>query len=151
MLLAFSGYSQVKNPKTVAQMSGEVIDQDCYGEFNDGFTHMDGFTVCNYRVLGLAQGNPATDKVMVINAGNKYVRETPPVPTQIATYTATRYTFNATTVALTTASLNISHSSEAVGHIVTCPYITAGGEMYIKTLENGSTDVWQTIVAPVTP
>lgn len=55
---------------------------------------------------------------------------------------------NATTSALSSATLNSTYGSVNVGTRVICKDITGGGLIYTKVTENGSSDVW--VSSPVT-
>ena len=58
---------------------------------------------------------------------------------------------NNSTVALTKAALNSAYPNVNVGFIVQAPLITTGAMIYIKNSEAGSSDVWLSVVATVTP
>jgi len=58
---------------------------------------------------------------------------------------------NATTTALTSTTLNSTYPNVPVGYRVLCSAISAGGKIYTKYSENGTTDVWQVEDATIVP
>lgn len=60
-------------------------------------------------------------------------------------------TVNNSTVALTNSALNAAYPNVNVGFMVQAPLITTGAMIYVKNTEAGSSDVWLSIVATVTP
>jgi len=55
------------------------------------------------------------------------------------------------TVALTKAALNTAYPNVPVGHVVQAKDVTTGPMIYIKNSEAGTSDVWLSIVATLTP
>lgn len=58
---------------------------------------------------------------------------------------------NTTTTALSSATLNSTYPNVPVGFRVICHLITGAPAIYTKATENGSSDVWLTTLATVTP
>lgn len=66
-------------------------------------------------------------------------------------YTEDLSVINTTTTALTTADLNTTYPNVKIGFRVICPNITGAPAIYTKATEAGSSDVWLTTSATVTP
>jgi hypothetical protein len=58
--------------------------------------------------------------------------------------------YNSSSVGLSKSQLNTQYPNQPVGHIVVVPGIALGGAVYIKAIESGTNDTWQTISAPPT-
>jgi hypothetical protein len=68
----------------------------------------------------------------------------------IAKYSS-EYAINTTTTALSAASLNSAYPNVKPNYKVICGDITGGGVIYTKYTEAGSSDVWLTTAATITP
>ena len=58
---------------------------------------------------------------------------------------------NTTTTALSSATLNSTYPNVKVGYRVICHLITGAPTIYTKATENGTSDVWLTTTATITP
>jgi hypothetical protein len=67
------------------------------------------------------------------------------------TKNSTGYAINTTTTALSSATLNSTYPDVDLGYRVICGDIILGGVIYTKYTEAGTSDIWLTISAPVTP
>lgn len=93
----------------------------------------------NYiKSLNLPVGS-TSDSLIVMGSGG-WLARIAPIPQN--------YIVNTTSVGLSKSTLNSTYPSVAIGYMVLCPSITLGGAVYIKSTENGSSDVWQLISAP---
>lgn len=90
-----------------------------------------------------------TDSIVVHNDATDYMRRIAPMQYWLDN-SASGITVNNATVGLSKANLNSTYPNVPVGYRVMCPNIILGGAIYMKTTENGSSDVWQTISAPPT-
>jgi len=69
----------------------------------------------------------------------------------VTEYTYKKITYNSTTTAFTSATLNSTYPNMEVGHIVSCPSILGGGMEYTKQTEAGSSDVWTSKMITIVP
>jgi len=113
--------------------------------------------VNNAQSMGTT-GNRASNVFSVLGnfSGQVTIPATPVASTDAASKgyvdgLAAGFATNATTVGLSSATLNSTYPNVPVGYRVICGNITMGGAIYTKYSEAGSSDVWLMCSAPVQP
>ena len=119
-----------------------AVDLSTYTDLNSAATGRLGVWRSNI-------GGTTADRVAILKTGQ----------VEIADATATNQAMtlgqlgavNNTTTALTKAALNAAYPNVNVGFIVQAKDITTGAMIYIKNSEAGSSDVWLSLNATITP